>query len=101
MSPFTKVSIAGPWAWLEGGEVVWRGKWKTPTTMWSGRSTASSRPLCVHEHTPQALPEILMGHRHFAGEDAGKNLRNKVMNVTSFVPTRPEEICILHYANLS
>lgn len=97
MSPFTTVSIAGHWAWLEGGEVVWRGEWKTATAVWSGGSTASSKPLRAHEHTPQELPEILMGHRHFAGEDAGKNLRNKVMNVTSFVPTGPEEIRILHY----
>ena len=61
MSPFTTVSIAGHWAWLEGGEVVWRGEWKTATAVWSGGSTASSKPLRAHEHTPQALPEILMG----------------------------------------
>lgn len=97
MRPFTKVSIAGHRAWLEGGGVVWRGKGKRPTTVWSGGSTGSGRPLHVHEHTPQGLPEILMGHRHFTGEDAGKNLGNKVMNVTPFVPTGPGEICIFHY----
>lgn len=47
----------------------------------------------------QALPEILMGHGHFAGLEVGKNLRNKVMNVTSFVPMGPVEICILRYCS--
>lgn len=99
MMKFIKVSIAGHQACLRREEGTWGASRIYPTQchpvkailpMDFGKST----------HKPSwALPEILMGQRHFTGADLGKNLRNEDINATSFAPVRPGKTHTLYSPN--